>query len=207
MGYRNKIALLDKGVHVEIKDMTMDEIKNYWSNKTGEEIDEDGYLYIPIYELSNEIYELGKYCELDYLNEHKKDIFSKKEVEDYFNDGQEFKIIGKEGLLAIIEDYRLKVVKMYQDLINRMEKPEDEKTEDEKVTEMLHPEDSPLSHFKGKLREWDCELGGRKFTPYQLNEKVNSVVSSWKYEYQVFELVRLLKTIDFDKNELVLTGW
>ncbi|WP_218964433.1 hypothetical protein, partial [Bacillus velezensis] len=56
-------------------------------------------------------------------------------------------------------------------------------------------------HIKNNLSEWT--------RGWALNTDINDswLTSSWKYEYSIFELVRLLKTIDFEKETILFYGW
>ncbi|MEC3756085.1 hypothetical protein P9160_01415 [Bacillus halotolerans] len=56
-------------------------------------------------------------------------------------------------------------------------------------------------HIKSNLSEWA--------RGWALNTDINdpSLTSSWKYEYSIFELTRLLKTIDFEKETILFYGW
>jgi hypothetical protein len=43
-------------------------------------------------------------------------------------------------------------------------------------------------------------------TPYDLNRD-DEVTTSWKYEYAIFELVRIYKTFDWKKNVMIYYGY
>lgn len=191
MGYRNKIAILSKERHEIIKDMTHGQLVKWFQKNLSEAgaLDEDDK-YVPCYELAEELFDMGKYCELDVLNQFKRPIFSKVRTNNQFNDEGEFCIIGKEGLLEIIEDNRKKVVKYYELLVHP-----------EKADKYFS--ETSESHLKAKLEEW----GNNYCRPYCLDLERPAVVDSWSYEYTTFELVRILKTIDYEKYEVCLTGW
>ena len=42
---------------------------------------------------------------------------------------------------------------------------------------------------------------------FNLDENDECICNSWLYEHQIFELVRLYKTIDFEKYDLVFLGY
>jgi len=58
-------------------------------------------------------------------------------------------------------------------------------------------------HLSSLIREWE----GKYTLPYNLDEDKDEIVSSWKYEYSVFELVRIFKTFDWENNKMVWYGW
>jgi hypothetical protein len=43
--------------------------------------------------------------------------------------------------------------------------------------------------------------------PYNMDVTREGLVSSWLYEYEIFELVLLYRTFDWDKNVLIFYGW
>lgn len=177
MGYRNKIGILDKSLHEEIKRMTYKQLV--------EKFGEDDYA--PCYEITKEIYEIGKYWEHDFLKLHTFPLFTRKATHKHFNDGGEFFGITKEGFQAIINSYKDMVLKYYT-------KMRDEKFE---FFDTLHG-DPVKNYFKDKVREWE-------YPPYSFQGE--SICQSWKYEYSVFELVRIYKSIDWEKQIVTITGW
>ena len=192
MGFRNNIALLSRERYELIKDMTMDEINLWWSKETGEKPDEDGDVYVPIYKLSREVFELGKYCELDYLKPYRKDIFSNKEFNKDCNTDHDFYIIGKEGYEAVIEWFRNRIQSCYESILKQ--DPND--INEGRV-------DTVEDFLKKRIRDWK----GKYIKPYDINLDREHIVSSWEYEYEIFELVRVYKSIDWDKEVIVITGW
>ena len=107
-----------------------------------------------------------------------KRFFSEKM--EYESD-TEFWLGSKELLIEIINNYKKKVTSYYQ--------------------EMFDSEDPTKSkdHFRNMLSEWTLN-------PLNMDEESPAISDSWKYEYQVFELVRLLKTFDWDNYVLFYYG-
>lgn len=195
MGYRHKIGIMPKELHNKIKEAKSykelyESIKGEGSypNPTklpsGDEYIDD---YIGCYDITKEIYELGKYADDSYLKDYREEVFVNKDLVDRYNRDSAFYIIGKEGFKAIIKNYHDKILSYFQDLSN------DEKGWKE--------------YFSGKVYEWTPNDFG--VNPYFLDEKINGddVVRSWKYEYQIFELARLYKTIDWENNVVTITAW
>jgi lipopolysaccharide export LptBFGC system permease protein LptF len=82
------------------------------------------------------------------------------------------------------------------------------------------PEHKKKGYFEQKIDEWSkftdnvdnnytpeqAEHINRTYYPYNLNDD-NRIVNSWLYEYEVFELVFILKTFDWDNYSLIFYGW
>lgn len=179
MGYRNKIAILDIAKREEIKDMTIDQLKKSYNKD-----------YVSCYEISKEVYEIGKYWDHDFLMKFKRDIFTNPDTNNFFNEESEFYIIGKDGLAAIIEAYRLSIVKYFDSVLNP-----------KLATSVL--DINPQKYLESKAREWD----NKSFKPYNLDLTSEEIVSSWTHEYAIFELVRIYKSIDETKQLICITGW
>ncbi len=57
-----------------------------------------------------------------------------------------------------------------------------------------------LDHIRCMRSEWNY------LTPFNL-EKGNQITTSWKYEYGIFELVRIYKSFDWKKNVMFYYGY
>lgn len=183
MGYHTRLALLDKKVHKKIKNLSPKSL-NQWYLKNIKDPDFDN---IQNFHLAEEISNFGKSCEFEFLSKYKKNVFSNPKTNELLNDGGEFFIIGKDGLEAIIEYYRKEILNYYEELQN----PKDRFSPDVQ------------SHIRRKIDEWKAEY----VKPYDLGDNTESIVNSWNYEYVIFELVRLYKTIDTDSFEICIIGW
>jgi hypothetical protein len=140
------------------------------------EDEEDSY-FEPFSHLKvQELYECGKYC--DERTTISRFFTNKLEHES----DTEFWMASKELLLEIIESYRQKVASYYRNLYEKKDESE------------IHV------HFKEMVSEWE------RMRPYCLTEETPKVVNSWKYEYAVFELTRILKTFDWENDVLVYYG-
>ena len=123
-----------------------------------------------------ELYEPGKDCDFD---ENKIQRFFTHKMN--FESDIEFSLGSKDFLLYIIENYRDKVKAFYINLETKTEK-------------------ELRDHAKTMRIEWV------NLTPYNIDENVDTIVDSWKYEYEIFELVRIYKTFDWKNDVLVYTG-
>lgn len=184
MGYRNYICSLPKTEHDKIKDLTSEELCQL------KECDEDDYISIHDFNIK-ELHEFGKYVEFG-DEKFYKPFFSNEETQEYVADEHEFYIVDKEFLKHIIEHYNGIVKKWYEDLL-----PNDDILPKDLTEKQL---ESIYNHIRSVKSEW-CYL-----TPYNL-EKGDEVTNSWKYEYSIFELVRLYKHFDFENNVIVYYGY
>lgn len=203
MGYRNYIGTFDNVKHNAIKDMTLAELKKWYTTATGKTVDGEYDPSIRPYDIANKRYELGKYCELEFLTPEETRVFTHDECEQYFNEEDELKIIGKKGFEAIIEDYRQKISKHFNDLVAQIDREEPADEIDIKLG--LVP--SIDKHIKDKAKEWGENCDKYKLFPYNLSLQSENVVGSWKYEYAIFDLVRLYKSIDWENEQVLIMGW
>ena len=105
-------------------------------------------------------------------------------------------VIDESAILCAIEWTRNTVADMYEDLCR------------EKSTSRWNNQnqfDRLKVHVEHKASEWrnkDFPM----LKPYDLTDR-DCIVSSWLYEYQIFELVRIYKTIDWEKDCILFYGW
>ncbi|MCY7823253.1 hypothetical protein MOB34_05455 [Bacillus spizizenii] len=183
MGYRHYMYKISKELVNEIKSMNYDELSKKFE-LTGEE----GYFYIGNLP-KEEIWEFGKlYWDdtADRIYSKGYPLFEKEEVMNELSDYVPY-IVGKEGLEEAIEIYKNKVISMYENLL----------IDDKNGTASVKQK----QHIKNNLSEWT--------RGWALNTDVNDscLSHSWKYEYSIFELTRLLKTIDFETETILFYGW
>lgn len=195
MGYRHKIGVMPKIFHDKIKHASSykelyELVKgpNSYPAPTklpsGSEYLDD---YLGCYEITEEIYELGKYVDDSFLKPFRSEVFFNKELVDKYNKEQAFYIISKEGFKAIIKDHHEKVLTFYKDLLEGKEEVK--------------------GYLAGKIYDWTPN--NFNVSPYFLDENKDSptVVRSYRYEYQVFELARLYKSIDWNNSIVTITAW
>jgi len=185
MGYRNYIGSISKRDYNKIKSIKSKEEFFTFFNE------ED---YVSVRDFVKEVYEFGKDC--DFTKEGlSKPFFKSKELNTEYNYEGELCIVSKPFLAAIITDYTENVKNYYLDLKTAFTK------------EVLNGE-APLNkeglekvnyHLNSFSSEWLF------LTPYDL-ENGEEITTSWKYEYIIFELVRIYKTFDWKKKHLVYYG-
>ncbi len=188
MGYRNCIGSLEKTEYDKIKNFTKEELYKYKK----EDI-KDGY--VAVYHVAEkELYEFGKYCDFNTKGMFKP-VFLNKELQEEMTDEHDFYVVGKKFMKAVIENYTEKVKKIYTNLMDGItnEQIAFKEIPAEKVMQLFE-------HVHGNSFEWI------QSTPYNL-EVGDAVTKSWKYEYSVFELVKIYKTFDWKNNIMIYYGY
>lgn len=202
MGYRHYFYLVDKSKCEAIRNMTMSELCNYAKSEGVE--GGDGWFSFNDNKFlgKKRIFEFGKlYWDdtADRIYSKGEPLFTDKEVQEDVSDYDPY-VVGKPGVLEAIEIYKRKIIESYKDLlvdggvqllpggffIGR----EDIKSID-KVREFIHE----------KLKWWEL------FGAIDLDETHESISDSYQYEHQIFELVRLYKSIDWETKTVLFYGW
>jgi len=213
MGFRTYLMSIPKSVWLEIKDKPEEELAKEFGD--GE--------YFSFRDLPGiiELYEIGKAWDFD-----EEKFTTNFFTNESFESDLLFSMANKEFLEEIIENYRQKVITYHKNIYNiitnispkelreyklkRITKNQDindDLNDDLKIKEVVSYNDDDLkikevvSYFDEKILEWDT------FIPYTLRNNTDEITTSWKYEYVIFELVRIYKTFDWNNNILIWVGW
>lgn len=214
MGYRTYIGYLPKEKYQEIKDLSQSELLS----KFGE--DEDGY--VGPYEIGKELYEFGKYTNFNPPDGSMVPLFSNRELQEFYSGDIELWLVNKDFLKYIIETYKEKIRGYLGDMVKpfldedgyrgdfliksvktnygiRDDKYEFDgsalnKEQQNSIVNILH-------HIISVHTEWNM------IVPFNLDDGKDEVTSSWKYEYSIFELVRIYKTFDWENNVMIHYGY
>ena len=203
MGYRHYFYKVKKADVETIKDMDYEQLKKYVADRGGEVVDDENYVNFDDVISQTEVHEFGK---LYWDNTAKRiydkgtPLFSKKETQDAFDDYSPY-VVGKEGLLEAISIYQEKVLNYYKGLLVDGEERrlplgitltvEDVKSMD-KVLEHLSDKISRISY---------CGIANID------EDRKWQVTSSWEYEHSIFNLVHILKSIDWQEDTILFYGW
>jgi hypothetical protein len=133
--------------------------------------------YFP--EFHTQLYELGKYFDFTKGTTPFYDFDIEEECE------AEFFIMTKEQLKELIEEYHDLVYQNYEKL--------------------AQGKGDAQSFLESRAREW-C---GKYLSPYYLDEEKTdgAIVSSWQYEYAIFNLVYIYRTFDWEQDYLIYSAW
>ena len=191
MGYRHYFFEVDKKDVEKVKDKTIKELLEIAKEYGAKVEEDDGWFYFNDDKFMNkkEIHEFGKlYWDntAERIYSKGKPLFTIKETQDYLDDYMPY-VMGSDGMLEAITIYREKVINYYKNLFK------------EDTPEVLN--ERLARHVDDMLIEWE------RFCPVDLNLEHERISNSWLYEYQIFELVRLYKTIDWENKCLLFYGW
>lgn len=206
MGYRHYFYKVKKADVETVKDMDYKHLVEY-AEANGVEVDEwQGYKYINF--ISDkflnkvEVYCLGKlYWDntAERIYNEGTPLFSVAEVQKEFEDYVPY-VVGKEGLLEAIRIYHEKVLEFYKDLLvdgKKRELPFGITLTQDDVKSL----DKVLEHIADKIRDIYRGI-------VDTNDSNKwEVTSSWDYEYAIFNLVHILKSIDWEQDTLLFYGW
>lgn len=208
MGYRHYFYLVDIAECDAVKNMDYENLVEYAKTKHPDAYEvygSDDYAeeYLDFHKLlgQREIFEFGKlyYEDTDErIYSHGEHLFSNKGTQEYFADYLPYRM-GKEAMREAIEIYKAKIINYYKDTlvdgavqvlpfgieINR---------DDIKSIDKL------IDHVKDEIMWWE------KLGVIDMDEENERISKSWMYEHQIFELVRLYKSIDWDSKCLLFYG-
>lgn len=205
MGYRHYFYLVNIEDCDAVRNMTYTQLAEHCKEKYPDSYDNsDDEPYINFHDILNqtEIFEFGKlYWDdtADRIYSHGMPLFSNAETQSEFDDYRPYRM-GKDGLLQAIQIYQNKVISYYEGLlvdgaVQRLPFGISIELEDIKSIDKL------VEHIQDEIKWWKI-LG-----VLDLDEGNERISKSWLYEHQVFELVRLYKSIDWDKKCLLFYGW
>lgn len=161
--------------------------------------DESKYFPVSRFPTHREVFELGKNIDEELVSGITGNIpepfFKDEQLQSmYTSDTERVYLVGKKGVINLIEEYRKIVVSSYEYLLNEPDNYDrvryGQNAKEKKIDEFLND----------KLFLWDNE-----FVDYlDVNEKSLKLHFYWEYEYLVFNLLHILEVIDWDKKELIL---
>ena len=205
MGYRIRLGSFPKEKYPHYENETYKNICSYLEEQS--KIDKCSYsTYYPKYH--TQLYEIGKYVD---FKEGREPFY--KQFDIYKEAECEFDILTKQGLKCIIQSYHDDIKEDFNKLFRCFEISNKEEERVIKIKEELDedyekPINNIFNHLYSKKQQWDESC---RFTlPYRLDETGQvdgNIVSSWKIEYVIFELVYIYRTFDFENNFLIYSGW
>lgn len=200
MSYRHRIYKFPKSFAEDCRacETKEDFQKVYFKYCTDERINKDqleSENYWPLYYLGEQLFDFGEYNNAEEMYKHGDALFYSLELREAYDDYSPI-VLDESGLLCAIEWNRNRVADIYEDLLR-------EKSTDKWNTQSQF--DRMKVHIKYQYEEWRNEFFP-ELKPYDLSDR-KCIVSSWKYEYQIFELVRVYKEIDWENDCIVFYGW
>lgn len=213
MGYRTYIYSIPKREYNKIKSMSPNQLVDFYNI----EVEEDGHWYRGVYEFGQELYEFGKYTDFNPPKKSHSPFFKNKETRGRYEE-YNFEVVTKDFLAYIIDTYKDEVKSHYNNMLLPFFGDKPSKFLNSLKTEYEYPEKNYkfdftkitqeeqnsmfkiIEHIRGMRTEWT------QLTPFNL-ENEQSITTSWKYEYGIFELVRIYKSFDWKRNIMYYAGW
>lgn len=213
MGYRTYIGYLPKEKYQEIKDLSQSELLS----KFGE--DEDGY--VGPYEIGKELYEFGKYTNFNPPDGSMVPFFSNRELQEFYSEDNELWVVNKDFLKYIIETYKEKIRGYLGDMVKPFLDEDGYRGDFLKSVKTNYGIKEDKYEFDGSVLNKDQQNSivnilnhiisinseWNMLVPFNLDDGKDEVTSSWKYEYSIFELVRIYKSFDWENNVMIHYGY
>ncbi len=209
MSYRHRIYSLDKKTTESLHKCSSYEeyietvkeyaLKNNLKIVYDEPQEGESYPCCPLYKLGEEIYNFGSgYNNANEMYKHGNSLFSSNELNEYFSEEHPI-VLDKSGLLCAIEYYRNCVIKEMEEVLS--EAPPKHWDKGSHI-------DRLKTYVQDRLSDWTVyKEWGETHNIYNLDSESDNIVSSWYFEYQIFELVRIYKTFDWENNCMLFYGW
>lgn len=203
MGYRHYFYKVKKADVEAVKDMDYEQLFKYVKERGGEVVEEDKWINFDDVLDQTEVHEFGKL----YWDDTAERIYNKgvplftiAETQEHFSDYVPY-IVGKEGLLEAISIYQEKVLKYYKDLLvdggeRRLPLGITLTVDDVKSIDKL------VEHIRDKIES----ISYRGLANIDEDNKWQ-VTTSWEYEHSIFNLVHILKSIDWEQDTILFYGW
>lgn len=181
MSYRYYFNLVKKEDVKKIKDVSLKKLIDNFNEGNEDDIEINFDKVIP----QKCIHEFGKFYESKEIQETGEPLFSNKETKEFMS-YYDYYVVGKEGLLKVIDIYAKKVAAYYKELLNN-----------EAETHM---------YLTSMIKAWNEPY--KKGITLGINLDDNDVlVNGWEYEYNIFNLLHLLKTIDWETYTILFYGY
>jgi hypothetical protein len=211
---------MPKKEYNKIKSMTKVQLYEFYKDSEHMRGEKPEDFYIGVYNYGKELYEFGKYVDFEPPKKSMKHFFKKQELKERYEE-YDFYVVTPEFLEYIIESYTKKIQKYYKEMVMPFLGEEEYKSSEflksvqtkygvesnnykfdfSKITDAEQTAlYKMIEHIRSFSSEWNYLL------PYNLKQG-EEVSISWKYEYGLFELVRIYKTFDWKKNVMIYYGY
>lgn len=201
MGYRHYFYKVDKDTLNKINSFSYDEFFKWGSENNLVDIDDEDP-YLPLYKIGEKFFEFGKYYEnCDGIFESGNSLFQDEKLQDRYEEYVPY-IVGKEAVLSAIEHQTKLIIEYYENMLNLTDEERYERHFDRRSKE-----DMFKNHIESMYHEWKNPYFKGMISAIDVNESNHAITTSWKYEYSIFELVRLYKSTDWEKYGLIFMGW
>lgn len=198
MGYRHYFYMIPLEELEKVRKMSYDELFHY-ADVHGWVDEDDGICFRKSFN-QEELYELGKLYFDDTserICETGTPMFENEKTQEYFKYYDPY-VVGKSGLECAINICREKILNYFKGLVTK------ECANKDVMEFSVNPEDLNISdvcrELYGKISIWSNFFG---CCPINMDESDPCITNSWIYEYSIFELVRIYKTVDWDRYTIL----
>lgn len=202
MWYRLYLAKMPKKDYEKMVKMSYDDFfEKYWDKSRLEDTGEKDLNWL--YEFTERLFALGKY--VDYSDWMEKVEFADDKLNNRYDD-RNFHKLDKAIIKSIIEDYSQNVAEYYKWLFEWFDGRGDKKSAKQKNQDIYKHLQQRYYDFSWK-RIWKKTSKWKKYKifrwsrPFNIEEWV--ITKSWEYEYLVFELIRIYRGFDEEKDVLL----
>lgn len=199
MGYRLYLATMDKVIVEQIRHLNLEEfLKTYGTEFVKGEVSLPSPYDLPTH---NKVHEMGSYVDQEFtsaiLGEDPQLFFTDEELNRSYEEYGLY-LVDKSGLLALIDRYRERVAQSYKDM--QVFTPDDR---------YRYYDGADLAFKQKRFFESRQDTWEGKFVDYLNTDESDphSLSRFWDFEYLVFNLIHLLKTLDWENKQLVFYGY
>lgn len=210
MGYTEEIYKVKKENVDKIRSLTPKELVDFFKANCKEgdsnlisDLEEDESYHVWFPAILNaldgiRVFDFGKdYENADDMHENGESLFVDKDTIEEYGDYSPY-IITKEALRNAIEFYRQKIEKYYKSLL--LSEEDFKKYQEEHFVNV----ETNAKRRERDIKQKVCEWSNQKYPPYNLDG--DNMINSWLYEYDIFELVFVYKTTNWDEECLIFFG-
>lgn len=205
MGYRNYFYLAEKAKVDDFLSLSdVDKVSKSFANDlasgffTQEDIDKFiQHNKINIFGLKEDILSAkeicccGKYFDSDITQQIVQDGI------DYSNDDCEFYFVKPEALLICAKHYRDCAIKYYKNVIRSLD-----------MTDEECEQDMDLGFVRPNLHVlFRCMIGDLQSVDFSQTQNDQHLIDTCQYDYDMFNLMFLYQTIDWEKHQLIWCGY
>lgn len=212
MSHRTHLQLLTKEEFEIVSNLNSEkEIIDYVNNKNNENFDDDE-IYLAIKYLGRDILQIDFNDSVE--KTISKDIFKKKEINDIAkNYGHQLFKIERKDILNIIEYYQKETLSKFHNKIKELNEILLDETKEivsgkesyYRIRDVVRYFERLLLYF-GEKNENKIDIKKSIFNIVEKNNGINVLCDAESLEYEIFNLVSLYNTFDFENNVLIVEG-
>jgi hypothetical protein len=214
MGYRTYLGKLSKKEYNEMKNLsTIEEVYTHY----GKTYEKSGYGdYIGVYDIiKKSVFYIGGRYPIEKIPKNStKPFFNNEEVNNEWNKDSDLMVVNKEFVEYLIREFTNNVKTYYKDLLSPLfsiEGKSIKKFMDTGNVAQINVDDvnnlfRVVNHVRSVAGDWG-EFTFPNILPYDLSESNENICKSGRYEYCIFDLVRIYKTFNWKKDILVYYGY